>query len=294
MFLTGCRRAIPLGIACFFLLLPSASFSQSQNIPTTPIQTSVATDAPLNPALPTVFIVGDSTARNQADLGWGDHFAHYFDTSRINVANRARAGRSSRSYYNEGLWDKVLSEMKAGDYVLIQMGHNDGGGDPNKDPKSRGSVKGIGDDTMDLPIKRPSETGPLAGKTTETVHTYGWYLRKYIEDARAKGAKPILLTVTVRNIWTDGPDGKPHIERDMGYRDYEYQVAAQEKIPVIDMATVEADRLEALGPEKTAALFPVDHTHTSPEGAERNAESVVIALKKAHSALAAYLKPSAP
>ncbi|HEX2917056.1 MAG TPA: rhamnogalacturonan acetylesterase [Edaphobacter sp.] len=294
MSLTDRRRALPFGFACFLVLVPIISFSQTQEIPTTPKQTSVATDAPLNPALPTVFIVGDSTARNQADLGWGDHFAHFFDTSRINVANRARAGRSSRSYYNEGLWDKVLSEMKAGDYVLIQMGHNDGGGDPSKDPKSRGSVKGIGDDTMDLPIKRPFETGPLAGRTTETVYTYGWYLRKYIEDARAKGAHPILLTVTVRNIWRPGPDGKQHIERDMGYRDYEYQVAAQEKVPVVDMATVEADRLEALGPEKTAALFPVDHTHTSPEGAEENAESVVIALKKAHSALAAYLRPSAP
>lgn len=80
----------------------------------------------------------------------------------------------------------------------------------------------------------------------------------------------------------------------MGYRDYESQVAAQEKIPVVDMATVEADRLEALGPEKTAALFPIDHTHTSAEGAEQNAESVAIALRKAHSPLAAYLKPSAP
>jgi lysophospholipase L1-like esterase len=294
MSLTGCRRAIPAGVACFFLLVPPASFSQSQTIPNTPNQTSVAVDAPLNPAIPTVFVVGDSTARNQADLGWGDHFAHLFDTSRINVANRARAGRSSRSYYNEGLWEKVLSEMKAGDYVLIQMGHNDGGGDPSKDPKSRGSVKGIGEETMELPIKKPFETGPLAGQTVETVHTYGWYLRKYIDDARAKGAHPILLTVTIRNIWKDGPDGKPHIERDMGYRDYEYQVAAEEKIPVVDMATVEADRLEALGPEKTAALFPIDHTHTSAEGAEKNAESVAIALQKAHSPLAAYLKQPVP
>jgi lysophospholipase L1-like esterase len=294
MFLTGCRRAIPAGVACSLFLASPATYSQTQEIPNTPKQTSAVADAPLNPALPTVFIVGDSTARNQADLGWGDHFAHLFDTSRINVANRARAGRSSRSYYNEGLWDKVLSEMKAGDYVLIQMGHNDGGGDPSKDPKSRGSVKGIGDETMDLPIKTPFETGPLAGKITETVHTYGWYLRKYIEEARARGAHPILLTVTVRNIWKEGPDGKPHIERDMGYRDYEYQVAAQEKVPVVDMATVEADRLEALGPEKTAALFPVDHTHTSAEGAEKNAESVAIALRVSHSPLAAYLRPSAP
>lgn len=285
--------SVGIGVACLIALPPSIAFCQTQEIPNTPKQVSVAHDAPLNPALPTVFIVGDSTARNQADRGWGDHFAQLFDTSRINVANRAVAGRSSRSYYNEGLWDKVLSQMKAGDYVLIQMGHNDGGGDPSKDPKSRGSVKGIGTETMDLPIKKPFETGPLAGKTTETVYTYGWYLRKYIDDSRAKGAHPILLTLTIRNIWKDGPDGKPHIERDMGYRDYEYQVAAEEKIPVVDMATVEADRLEALGPEKTAALFPVDHTHTSPEGAERNAESVAIALRQAHSPLAEYLKPPA-
>jgi hypothetical protein len=58
------------------------------------------------------------------------------------------------------------------------------------------------------------------------------------------------------------------------------------------MATVEADRLDALGAEKTALLFPIDHTHTSAEGAERNAESVVIALRNANSPLIAYLKPN--
>ncbi|HSU19717.1 MAG TPA: hypothetical protein VLI45_08240, partial [Acidobacteriaceae bacterium] len=72
--------------------------------PPTPPQVNVPTEQPLNPALPTVFIVGDSTARNGADLGWGDHFAHFFDTGRINVANRAIAGRSARSYIDEGHW----------------------------------------------------------------------------------------------------------------------------------------------------------------------------------------------
>ncbi|HEY0163567.1 MAG TPA: rhamnogalacturonan acetylesterase [Edaphobacter sp.] len=263
-------------------------------VPETPAQTSTAHDTPLNPALPTVFIVGDSTARNQADLGWGDHFAQFFDTSRINVANRAKAGRSSRSYFNEGLWENVLKEMKPGDYVLLQMGHNDGNGNLSKDTKARVSLKGLGEQTQDVPIAHPFPSGPLADQTVETVHTYGWYLRRYIADARAKGATPILLTVTVRNIWTDGPDGKPHIERDMGYRDYEYQLGAVEHIPVADMATVEADRLEALGPAKTALLFPIDHTHTSPEGAEQNAESVAIALRKTNSTLASYLKPRAP
>jgi lysophospholipase L1-like esterase len=288
------RCLLPRRTLLSFLLVITAatSFAQTTATPDAPPQTNVAQNAPLNPTLPTLFIVGDSTVRNQADLGWGDHFAHYFDTTKINIANRARAGRSSRSYYNEGLWANVLAEMKPGDFVLIQMGHNDAGDDPATDAKARSSVKGIGDETVQYPLPKPFTTGPLAGQTTETVHTYGWYLRKYITDTRAKKATPILLTVTIRNIWAHDADGNLRIERDMGYRDYEYQIAASENVPVVDMATVEADRLDALGPEKTALLFPVDHTHTSAEGAEQNAESVVIALRNANSPLTAYLKPA--
>lgn len=292
MLLSG--RAVPSSLTCLcsvLVLLSSSVFGVAQNssVPETPAQTSVAQDAALDPKLPTVFIVGDSTARNQANLGWGDHFAALLDTSRINVANRARAGRSSRSYINEGLWEHVLSEMKPGDYVLLQMGHNDGS-NPQNDPKARQSVKGIGEETVTVPITKPFSSGPLAGKSEETVHTYGWYLRKYIAEARARGATPILLTVTIRNIWKDGTDGKPHIERDMGYRNYEYEIAASEHVPVVDMATVEADQLEALGPQKTATLFPVDHTHTSAEGADLVAKSVAEAMRKGHSPLAQYLK----
>jgi rhamnogalacturonan acetylesterase len=257
---------------------------EAQQIPDAPPQTAVATDAPLNPKLPTLFIVGDSTARNKTDLGWGDHLAPLFDTTRINVANRAVAGRSSRTYINEGKWSAVLAEMKSGDFVFIQMGHNDGGDLGGAKP--RGTLKGVGDETKDV----PQTSGPLAGQT-ETVHTYGWYLRKYIADTRAKHATPILLTVTVRNLWTPGADGQPHIERDMGFRDFEYQVGAAEHIPVVDMATVAADGWEALGPEKTAGYFPIDHTHTSAAGADLNAHSVVTALRQAHSPLVAYLKP---
>lgn len=251
---------------------PSAN--STQPLPA-PAQTSVAPDIPLNPALPTVFVVGDSTARNQANLGWGDHLAAYFDTNRINVANRAMAGRSSRTYIHEGRWDKVLAEMKAGDYVLIQLGHNDGGG-------PRGSLKGLGEETSDI---------ALPDGTIETVHTYGWYLRKYIADTRAKHATPILLTLTIRNIWTSGADGKLRIERDMGYDVAIHQLASDQKVVLADMATIEADRLEATGPEKTALLFPIDHTHTSAEGAELNAQSVVQALRATQSPLARYLIP---
>ncbi len=174
--------------------------------------------------------------------------------------------------------------MKPGDYMLLQMGHNDGGDLGGAKP--RGSLKGIGDETQDV----PQTAGPNAGHT-ETVHTFGWYLREMIDQAKAKGVHPILLTLTVRNIWTTGPDGKPHIERDMGYGTYIRQVADQEHIPVLDMASVEADRLQSLGQEKTAALFPKDHTHSSAEGADLIAHDVAQTIRNSGLPLAQYLRP---
>lgn len=269
---------------CSALLIVTASVlaqapgNVSATPPPVPEQTSKAVNLPLNPALPTVFIVGDSTARNQADLGWADHVAHFFDTNRINVANRSIAGRSSRTFIEEGAWDKVLAEMKPGDCVLLQMGHNDGGALDG--PKARGSLKGLGEESKEV---------TLPDGRTDIVHTYGWYMRKYIADTRARQAAPILLTLTVRNIWTAGADGTSHIERDMGYDAELRQLAANEHVPLVDMADVEADRLEALGPAKTAEFFPKDHTHTSAEGAELVAECVVDALRKSHSPLTQYL-----
>src|SRR5216110_1515502 len=83
----------------------------------------------LNPALPTIFVAGDSTAargRGEHQQGWAVPFADYFDLTKANVVNRARGGRSSRTFVTEGLWDQLLAEMKPGDTVLIQFGHNDG------------------------------------------------------------------------------------------------------------------------------------------------------------------------
>lgn len=270
-----------------FAQIPSTQIPSTQ-IPSTqidpPPQSNIPADAPLNPKLPTLFIVGDSTARNGANLGWGDHLANYFDTTKINIANRARAGRSSRTYINEGLWAKTLAEMKPGDTMLLQMGHNDGGDLGGAKP--RGEIKGIGDESQAV----PQTAGPLAG-TTETVHTYGWYVRKYVAEARAKGVTPVFLTITIRNIWKDGSDGKKHIERDMGYTAYLYQLSEELQVPIADMATLEADSLESLGPEKTALLFPIDHTHTSAVGAEINAQMVAAALRNSHVSVAKFLNP---
>src|SRR5882757_6360901 len=79
---------------------------------------------PLDPALPTIFIAGDSTAaRGQGvrQQGWGVPFADYFDPAKVNVANRARGGRSSRTFIAEGSWDKIIADANAGDIVLIQF-----------------------------------------------------------------------------------------------------------------------------------------------------------------------------
>lgn len=224
--------------------------------------------APINPKLPTIFVVGDSTANNHANgaLGWGDPFINYFDTSKVNVLNRARAGRSSRTFITEGLWDKVVNEMKKGDIVLIQFGHNDAG-KVNDETRARGSLPGLGEET--------EEIDNLLTKKHEIVHTYGWYMRKLIADTKAKGARPIVLSLTVRNIWKDG-----RVERGSGkFGQWAAEIAKSQNVEFIDLTRLIADKYEELGQEKVQALFGPDHTHTSPAGAELNAELVVAGLK---------------
>ncbi len=221
-----------------------------------------------NPTLPTLFVIGDSTANNHANggLGWGDPFIAYFDASKINVLNRARGGRSSRTFITEGLWDKALAEMKPGDIVLLQFGHNDAGA-INDNSRARGSLPGTGEETQEI--------DNLLTKQHEVVHTYGWYMRKLIADTKAKGATPIVFSLTVRNIWQDGK-----VERGSGkYGQWAAEVAKAQDVTFIDLTTIIANKYEALGQEKVKELFGPDHTHTSPAGAELNASLVVAGLK---------------
>jgi len=250
----------------FFLIVASlfAALVQDQNAG---VQT-LAAQSSANPKLPTIFVVGDSTANNHANgaLGWGDPFIGYFDLAKVNVLNRARAGRSSRTFITEGLWDKVLSEMKKGDIVLIQFGHNDGAA-INDATRARGSLPGIGEET--------EEIDNLLTKKHEVVHTYGWYLSKMIADTRAKRAVPVLLSLTVRNIWKDG-----RVERGSSrFGQWAAEVAKSQEVEFINVTKIIADRYEQLGQERVQVLFGPDHTHTSPAGAELNAELVVAGLK---------------
>jgi len=231
-----------------------------------------------NPKLPTLFVVGDSTANNNANggRGWGDPFIALFDVSKINVLNRARGGRSSRTFVTEGLWDKVLAEMKPGDFVLIQFGHNDGG-PVNDASRARGSLPGTGEETQEI--------DNLVTKQHEVVRTYGWYMRKMIADAKAKRVTPIVLSLTVRNIWKEGK-----VERGSGhYGEWAAEIAKSQHVLFIDVTKIIADRYEKLGEEKVKELFGPDHTHTSPVGAELNAELVVEGIKAIKSPLKSFL-----
>lgn len=227
---------------------------------------------PANPKLPTLYIVGDSTVRNgqgngsNGQWGWGDLVGVYFDSSKINVVNWARGGRSSRTYLTEGLWDKVFDALKPGDFVMIQFGHNDGG-PLNDDSRARGSIKGTGDET--------EEIDNLLTKKHEIVHTYGWYMRKYVRDSKAKGATPVVCSLVPRKIWKDGK-----IVRNSGdYAGWAAEVARSEGVPFIDLNEIIAARYDEMGPDKVNPLFGDEHTHTTRAGAELNAECVIAGLK---------------
>lgn len=229
---------------------------------------------------PSLWIIGDSTVKNGADgmVGWGECIAEYFDTGDINVHNRARGGRSSRSYINEGIWDGVLAEIKEGDFLLIQFGHNDGGRE-YFDEKGRASLPGYDDDTKE---------GERPDGTEEVVHTYGWYLRKYVADAGAKGAETIILSPIPRNKW----DGGDVLREDKAYGEWAKKAARKADAAFLDLNEIVADYYDDAGPEAVKRFFPKDWTHTNAEGAALNALCVVEGLRKLDTPLKRYLVPS--
>ncbi len=217
-----------------------------------------------NPALPTLFLIGDSTVKNSWDTGgdglwgWGRPLAAYFDTTKINVENQALGGASSRSYIAAGHWERDLALIRAGDFVMMQFGHNDNG--------PAGALRGNGDETEE-------RTG--RGGLTEAVHSYGWYIRKYIADTKAKGAVPIVCSLIPRNDWTDG---KVHRATD-SFGAWAEAAAKQGGAFFIDLNNLIADRYDKLGEEAVKPFFPKEHTHTGWEGALLNAQCVVEGIK---------------
>jgi len=239
-----------------------------------------AAPATTQPALPTLYIIGDSTVHNSTKplVGWGDCIGELFDPSKIQVQNDAIAGRSTRTFISDGRWDKVMSTLKPGDFVMMQFGHNDAS-PINDATRARGTMPGTGDETQEI-------DNQLTGKH-ETVHTYGWYLRKFVTDAKGKGATPIICSLVPRDNWKDGKV----IRSTDTYVAWAKQIADEEHVPFIDLNDRIAAKYEQMGQEKANAFFPNDHTHTNIDGARLSAQTVVEGIRELKdSPLARYLK----
>lgn len=225
-----------------------------------------------NPKLPSLFLIGDSTVRNgkgdggNGQWGWGEPLVTFFDPAQINVVNRAVGGLSSRTYLTGGYWNDVMPMLKRGDFILMQFGHNDPGA-LNDTSRARGTIRGTGDETQAI-------ENLLTGQN-EVVHSYGWYLRKFIADAREKGATPIVCSPIPRKNWKDGKI----VRNGGGYGGWAADVAKAAGAEFVPLNDIIADKYDTLGAGKVEPLFADAGTHTSLTGAELNAESVVSGLK---------------
>ena len=232
---------------------------------------------------PVVFITGDSTVKNEDKdengmWGWGSQAYTIFDDRKITCVNCAHAGRSTRTYLNEGRWDRVYNSLQPGDFVLIQFGHNDKG--PINKDRARGTIPGTSDSTRVYKMEK--------GGNYELVYTFGWYLKKFIQDVREKGATPILVSLTPRNEW---PKGRIERRND-SYGKWYREVVDATGVEFVDMHNITADYLDKKcgSKEKAMKYYNRDHTHTSLLGARTNAKSMAKGLKANRSKLAGYLK----
>ena len=229
-----------------------------------------------------LFVVGDSTVKNHGPgEGWGDFLEPYFDRSRIQVLNWALGGRSTRSFIGEGRWQKVLGQMRPGDVVIIQFGHND----QRELTTDRGTIPAADD--------RSEEVVNDTTKARTSVRTYGWYLRTYVRDARAKGVQVVLASPVPRSYWQ--PDGaldnvlEPHAR-------LMQQVAEEQRVPFIDLNARLARIYRTLGGAMVNSRFFTagDFTHTNAAGAGMAASVVVDGLRELPAIdLQASLEPSA-
>lgn len=214
---------------------------------------------------PTLFVIGDSTVKNgrgdgsNGQWGWGSFIAEHLDTSAIRVENRALGGTSSRTFYNNPkLWQQVLDQVKPGDYVIMQFGHNDSS--PIVDTlRARGTIKGNGDTYQEV-------NNPLL-KQKEMVYSYGFYLRRFVKNVKDKGATAIICSPIPRNAW-EGDQ-----VRRSDYAVWAQEAAVQSSAFFIPLQDLVIAQYEKEGRVLVAEKYfgAKDATHTIKAGAELNA-----------------------
>ena len=225
----------------------------------------------------TVFIAGDSTAApkletKRPETGWGEQLQKHFDERRLRIDNHAANGRSTRTFISEGRWQALVEKVRAGDYVLIQFGHND----ESKEKVDR--------------YTPPDD--------------FRHNLERFVAEVRAKRATPVLLTPVMRRRFDkDGKFYDVHGE----YPDLTRRVAAEQKVVLIDMHRMSEKVLVKYGPEESRKLFlqlkpgenpnypqgVEDNTHFNPLGADIMAALAVDGFREQRLRLVKFLKKTA-
>jgi lysophospholipase L1-like esterase len=236
------------------------------------IMLNVIADASPDPV--TVFLAGDSTMakklpEKRPETGWGEMLEQHFKTGKVRVDNRAANGRSTKTFISEGKWQSIIDDLKKGDYVFIQFGHNDSSKDK--------------------------------GERYTPPEDYRKNLIRFISEVRSKHGHPVLLTPVMRRRFDkDGKFYDTHGE----YPDIVRAVARDEDVPLIDMHRKSETTIVAYGVEGSRKLFLQlkagenanypngidDNTHFSPLGAEEMARLVVSAIRDSSLGLRKYLK----
>ena len=222
----------------------------------------------------TIFLAGDSTCaeklpEKRPETGWGEMLGKHFQDGKVKIENRAMNGRSTKTFISEGRWQKIVDELKKGDWVFVQFGHNDS----SKDKGER-------------------YTSPDA---------YRANLARFVADVRAKKANIVLLTPVVRRRFDkDGAFYDTHGE----YPGIVRSVVNESDVPFIDMQQKSEALLKSLGAEASRSLFLQlkpgenpnypkgvdDNTHFNPKGAEEMAKLAVEGIREAKLKLKKYLK----
>ena len=206
-----------------------------------------------------IILVGDSTVTDKA--GWGAGFKQYL-TDQAECSNTSAGGRSSKSFLAEGRWQKAL-DLK-GDYYLIQFGHND---EPGKGPD----------------------------RETDPNITYTQNMTRYVDEARAIGAKPILVTSLVRRAWDKSGNGKINSSL-IPYVEAVKKIAVEKNVPLVDLHALSQALCEKLGQQECNKLSPIlasnliDNTHLNAKGSVVFAGLVVKGLVQAVPELAPYFQ----
>ena len=222
----------------------------------------------------TVYLAGDSTTaekrpEKRPETGWGEMFQKYFDAAKVKIENHAQNGRSTKTFISEGRWQAIVEKLKKGDYVFIQFGHNDSSKDK--------------------------------GERYTSPEDYRKNLVKFIEEARARNANPVLLTPVMRRRFDkEGKFYDTHGE----YPGIVRAVAAEYKVPLIDMHRKSETVIKNYGAEDSKKLFLIlkagdspnypngldDNTHFSLLGAEEMVRQAVAGIKEEKIGLRKYLK----